>query len=83
MKFWTLQVLLAIDQLLNSLLGGWSDETISARAWRLHQFRRRWHFARMVIDGAFRLIGQRSHCQDAFISERQRLHSPPEQRRPN
>ena len=30
----TKQVLIAVDQLLNTLTGGWADETISARAWR-------------------------------------------------
>ena len=28
------QVMVAIDQLVNTLLGGWADETLSARAWR-------------------------------------------------
>ena len=50
MRFWALQVLLALDQLL--------------------------------IDALFMLIGQRNHCQDAYISERERLHMPPEHRRP-
>jgi hypothetical protein len=79
-RFWLLQVALAVDQLLNTIMGGWSDETISARAWRLHTFKRRWHFARLLIDGVFRLIGQRDHCQDAYISERDRMHMPPEHR---
>lgn len=29
-----LQVLVAIDQLVNTLAGGWADETLSSRAWR-------------------------------------------------
>lgn len=82
MKFWMRQVALAVDQLLNSILGGWSDETISARAWRLHRGKRRWAALRLLIDGVFTLMGQRNHCQDAYISERQRLHLPPEVRRP-
>ncbi|MDQ5978243.1 MAG: hypothetical protein QG602_1217 [Verrucomicrobiota bacterium] len=82
MRFWTLQVLLALDQLLNTVLGGWSDETISARAWRLHQRKRRWAVARLLIDALFMLIGQRNHCQDAYISERERKHMPLEHRRP-
>lgn len=28
------QVLIAFDQLINALLGGWADETLSSRAWR-------------------------------------------------
>lgn len=29
-----MQTAIAIDQLLNALLGGFADETLSARAWR-------------------------------------------------
>lgn len=28
------QVMVAVDQLVNTLLGGWADETLSARAYR-------------------------------------------------
>ena len=28
------RTLIALDQLLNALLGGWPDETFSSRAWR-------------------------------------------------
>lgn len=28
------QVLIAIDQLANAIIGGWADETLSSRAWR-------------------------------------------------
>lgn len=82
MKFWLVQMALAFDQLANAGLGGWADETISARAWRLHMHKRRWAVARLLIDAAFMLIGQRNHCQDAYISERERKHMPPEHRRP-
>ena len=27
------RVSIAVDQLFNSILGGWPDETLSARAW--------------------------------------------------
>ena len=27
-------VLIAVDQLVNALLAGWPDETLSSRAWR-------------------------------------------------
>ena len=30
------QVLIAFDQLVNALLGGWADESLSAHAWRQH-----------------------------------------------
>ena len=28
------QILIAIDQLANAVIGGWADETLSSRAWR-------------------------------------------------
>ena len=30
-------LLVACDQLLNALLGGWPDETLSSRCWRWHK----------------------------------------------
>lgn len=74
-----LQIALAIDQLGNTLLGGWADETISSRCWRLRH-KRRWRVAMRLVDGAARLFGQRDHCRKAFESERLRLQAPPESR---
>lgn len=31
------QILIAIDQLANAVIGGWADETLSAAAWRTEQ----------------------------------------------
>ena len=28
------QILIAVDQLANAVIGGWADETLSSRAWR-------------------------------------------------
>lgn len=30
-------LLVACDQFLNTLLGGWPDETLSSRCWRWHK----------------------------------------------
>ena len=82
-QHWLLQLLIAIDQLGNALLGGWADETLSSRAWRTEQKGRvLGQLLRPVIDGLFRLIGQKSHCYDAFQSERKQRQSPPEAREP-
>ena len=40
-----LQFLIALDQLLNALLGGWADDALSARAFRLHGRKRGWFIA--------------------------------------
>ena len=43
MNFRLLQTLIAFDQLLNALLcGGWSDETMSAHAYRMEQQGKPW-----------------------------------------
>jgi hypothetical protein len=76
-----LQIAVAIDQLGNTLIGGWADETISARAWR-QQHRPAWRVALRVIDGVARLFGQRDHCRKAHESELLRLQSPPATRPP-
>lgn len=72
------QVLVALDQTLNALIGGWADETISARAHRNSGKSRRWARARKVIDGIF--FWQKNHCRAAYDSEATRRHLPPEYR---
>lgn len=70
-----LQVLIAIDQLGNALLGGWADETLSARAWRLrHDLPWLWR----LIDALF--FWDAEHCRMSYESERLRTQSPPEER---
>ncbi|MFQ9866922.1 MAG: pseudouridine synthase [Bilophila wadsworthia] len=70
------RTLIAVDQLLNTLLGGWPDETLSAllplgagrgEAW-----------PRRVVDGLF--FWQREHCKSSYESEREGRQSPPELR---
>lgn len=72
-----LQVLLAVDQLANTFLGGWADESLSARSWR-ERNDKFWGIARRVIDVIF--FFQPNHCEQAYMSEQLRLQSPPEER---
>jgi hypothetical protein len=72
------QILLAIDQLANALLGGWADETISSRAYRLQHGSRRWNLARLAIDALF--FWQPDHCYEAYMSEVNRKQQDPELR---
>jgi hypothetical protein len=72
-----LQFLIAIDQLFNTLLGGWADETISARAWR-QRHKVRWQLAVDLIDMVF--FWQDGHCRLADEAEHTRLQSHPAQR---
>ena len=62
------QILVAIDQLLNTLLGGMADETISARV-----HRNGWARAERFIDWLFREPG---HCAASYRAEILRTHLP-------
>jgi hypothetical protein len=76
-----MQVLIAVDQLANTLIGGWADETISSRSWRMEQRATRWACSRRWIDAVFRLcFGQQDHCFGSYTSEQVRTHFPPELR---
>lgn len=66
------QLLIAMDQVLNALLGGMADETLSARA---HRQRLRGHPAMArAINALF--FWQADHCAGAYASEQQRRHLP-------
>lgn len=68
------QVAIAVDQLVNALVGGWADETLSARAWRLRH-RPAWARIRRVIDALF--FWESAHCASAWAYEAHRGHLPP------
>jgi hypothetical protein len=69
---------LAVDQLCNVLLGGWPDETLSSRAFRMSGRTKTWTLAHNAIDTL--LFFDTNHCEEAYINERQRRHLPPESR---
>ena len=68
------QVGIAIDQLINTLLAGHADETLSARAWRMQNKKCRWKIACQLIDGLF--FWQDNHCFKSHINELERRHMP-------
>ena len=72
------QIVVAVDQLLNTLCGGWADETLSSRAWRLSASSKGWAWTRRAIDGVF--FWQDGHCEASYQSEVERRHLPEEQR---
>lgn len=72
-----LEIAIAADQLVNALLGGYSDETMSARCWRLRT-QKPYRYLRPVIDGLF--FWQADHCKAAYESEVQRSQLPKEYR---
>ena len=71
------QILVAVDQLANTMLGGMADETLSARAWRHHLDGSR-DWPRAIIDALF--FWQADHCRSAYESEVERRQLPPEYR---
>lgn len=75
-------VLIALDQLANTLLAGWPDETLSSRAYRCGELeltpKRRWVIARIVIDALF--FWQDQHCRAAYLSELHGYHLSREHR---
>lgn len=70
-------LLIGFDQLMNALLGGWPDETLSSRAWRWEKNGvRTW--PRRVIDAIF--FFDQEHCRESYESERLGRQLPPELR---
>lgn len=69
------QILIALDQLINAILGGYADETMSSRCWRLKQTQP-FKVLRPIIDVIFFL--ELNHCQASYESEVLRSQEPPE-----
>ena len=67
---WIKANLIALDQAANALLGGWPDETLSARCYRERRYR-----AEAFIDWVF--FTQPHHCRAAHESEIERRHLAP------
>ena len=69
-------VAIALDQAANAVMGGWPDETLSARAWRL---REQVKWARWV-KRINRLFRDPDHCEHSYRSEQERQQLAPEYR---
>lgn len=77
MMRYLLNVLIALDQLVNALIGGYPDETLSASAWLGEQQGKLIpRLMRPVIDFLF-LPFERNHCMKAYGAELRRTQSPP------
>lgn len=76
MWFHIKQILIAIDQLLNTLLFGWPDETLSSRCWRLSLSGN--DLPRKIVDTI--LFFDKDHCKSSYESEKIRNQCPPELR---
>ena len=67
---------IAVDQLLNALLFGHADETLSARTYRNRWKSHGWWLAYKLINGLF--FWQHDHCQSSYNAEIERKHLPEE-----
>ena len=72
------QIPIAVDQLINTICGGWADETISSRAYRMQEKSSKFVKLRKLIDSLF--FWQTNHCRSAYESEKNRRQLPPELR---
>ncbi len=71
------KILIAADQLVNAMLDGWPDETLSSRAWRWEKDGVR-SWPRRFIDRLF--FWEAQHCYQSYLSEREGRQLPPELR---
>ena len=68
-----LRVLIAVDQLVNTLFGGMPDETISAKLWRLRD-RYPYKVFRIIVDKLFWF--DKDHCRISYESEFKKTQLP-------
>ena len=70
-------VLIGVDQLVNAVIGGWPDESLSSRSWREYvSGKRRW--PKVLIDAL--LWFDKNHCQESYESAKDRRQFPPDLR---
>lgn len=69
-------VLIAIDQLVNTLLKGEPDETMSSRVYRNWIKHGYWYCgaAVKILDCVFGLLGDEEHCKNSYENELNRTH---------
>lgn len=72
-----LQILVAVDQLANAILGGMADETLSARAHRMRaKGQPAWSWTAAAIDALFFWQRNPRHCERAHLAEIKRHQLP-------
>ena len=76
MKRYLLHLIIGFDQFVNTLIGGYPDETISARCWR-HRNQFGWKQMRWFLDNIllrWDTFNGMSHCEWANWSEENKIH---------
>ena len=77
MRWYIKNLLIAVDQLLNALIGGWCDESLSSHAYRMDVEQGK-GWVKKVIDTL--LFFDEDHCHQSYLSEIERRHLPPNMR---
>ena len=79
LKQWLYNLLIAIDQIINTIFLGHPDETLSSRAYRLHRDNVS-KIPCILIDTLFFWDREdnKKHCELSYISEQKRMQLPPE-----
>ena len=77
-----INILIAIDQLVTAILGGFPDETLSSYAYRMHIQNKPWgRIWRPTIDWLFSWQSYPDgHCKQSYDDERARSQLPPDMR---
>ena len=65
-------ILIAFDQLVNAMLWGYPDETLSSRAYRMAPKKKRWMLAEKFINLLF--FWEPDHCYLSYMAEFHREH---------
>ena len=71
------QFLIGIDQLVNTICGGWADESLSSRCYRL-EMEKGITWPRRLVDTI--LFFDKNHCEESYQSEIERRQLPPAMR---
>lgn len=81
MKQYLMNILIALDQVLTAIFGGYPDETMSSYLYRLEKQDKPAGALRAWVDTGFLvLFDERDHCHDSYLAERARVQLPPELR---
>lgn len=77
-----INIFIAVDQLITTLIGGYPDESLSSYAYRLEkQDKLGGKIFRPLIDFLFSWQGYKDgHCKAAYDEERLRMQFPPDLR---
>lgn len=71
---YVLNILIAIDRVINAMLTGDPDETLSSVAYRKWRDKGPWGFMMHVVNGLFWFTPE--HCRLAYIHDRDRRLAP-------